>query len=206
MVQARQQQQAADPLKPFTIGSLQVSSSIRRECELYTIQSAPKVSAIVVAGVAGSGKTTVGKALAGLLEWDFVDADELHTAHNIGKMSAGVPLTDEDRKPWLDRVRGILDESIDQEKNLVMACSALRRRYVAFLLGHQPRIRLAHLSVDREILVKRLAARRDHFFPLELLASQLEIQEFPPAEQVFDGGRPALEVAREIALRFGPED
>ena len=169
------------------------------------MQPAQRVSAIVVAGVAGSGKTTVGKALADLLEWDFVDADELHTAHNISKMSAGEPLTDEDRKPWLVCVRAVLDESIQQENELVMACSALRRHYVGFLLGHQRRIRLAHLSVDRKILAQRLAARRHHFFPLELLASQLEMQEFPSADQVFDGARPALEVAREIAQRFGLE-
>ena len=141
--------------------------------------------AIVVAGVSGSGKSTVGSALAGRLGLDFVDGDDLHSAANVGKMSAGIPLTDEDRAPWLDAVGARLADG-----GVVIACSALRRAYRDRILALAPAARIQLLAVPRDELADRLRARPDHFMPPALLDSQLAALESPePGEpiDVLDG-------------------
>jgi len=135
---------------------------------------------IIVAGVSGSGKTTVGAMLAGHLHWRFADGDDFHPAANIEKMRAGVPLTDADRWPWLRAIAAWMDERIARDEPAVVACSALMRSYRDVLLDGRPDTRLVFLMVDREVLAKRLAARHGHFFRAELLGSQLDALE-PPA-------------------------
>jgi gluconokinase len=138
---------------------------------------------VIVAGVSGSGKTTVGAMLAGHLHWGFADGDDFHPAANIGKMRSGVPLTDADRWPWLRAIAAWMDERIARDEPAVVACSALKRSYRDILLDGRPEARLVFLQVDREVLAKRLVARHGHFFRAELLGSQLEILEPPQPDE-----------------------
>lgn len=126
---------------------------------------------LVVMGVSGSGKTTVGELLATRLGVPFADADDLHSRANIALMAAGHPLTDEDRWPWLAKVGAAL--SAAESTGLVMACSALKRSYRDAILSAEPRARFVSLDGSRDLLVARLSNRHGHFMPPELLDSQL---------------------------------
>ncbi|QGH69103.1 gluconokinase [Pseudactinotalea sp. HY158] len=140
-------------------------------------------TAIVVLGVSGSGKTTIASALADSLDLDFRDADDLHSPANRAKMAAGQPLTDSDRRPWLDAVGGALARS---ERGVVIACSALRRVYRDRLREACPRVRFVHLDGDQGLLLERLNARADHFMPPELLQSQFDtLEPLEPDESGF---------------------
>jgi gluconokinase len=138
---------------------------------------------LIVAGVAGSGKTTVGALLAGRLDWPFADADAFHPEANIAKMRAGIPLTDADREPWLRAVGGWMDAKIAAGDSAVVTCSALKRAYRDQLLAGRPTATLVFLQVSRDVLVRRLASRRHHFFNEDLLNSQLEALEPPAADE-----------------------
>lgn len=130
---------------------------------------------VVVMGVSGSGKTTVGAALAARLGLAFVDADDLHPAANIAKMSAGVALDDDDRAPWLHRIGQWLHEH--DEAGGVVSCSALKAAYRDALREHAPRTLVAHLDGAPDLIARRQAARTDHFMPPSLLASQFAVLE-----------------------------
>ena len=130
---------------------------------------------VVVMGVSGAGKSTVGLALAGLLGVQFVDADSLHPAANVAKMAAGTPLTDADRWPWLDLVGRALADAA--EPGLVVACSALKRSYRDAIRAAAPGVRFVHLVVPRVVLGDRVANRPGHFMPPTLVDSQLETLE-----------------------------
>ncbi len=133
----------------------------------------PARAPIVVMGPSGAGKSTVGAALADVLGARFVDGDDLHPAENIAKMSAGIPLEDADREPWLDRI----GEVLAAEPPVVIACSALRRAYRDAIRRHAPDAFFVELVVPPEELRARLRKRGDHFMPPELLPSQLDILE-----------------------------
>jgi gluconokinase len=137
-------------------------------------------------GVSGAGKTAVGELLAERLGWSFMDADDLHSAGNVRKMTAGVPLTDEDRLPWLLSVRGVMDEHADSGRSAVVACSALKREYRKLLLTDRADTRFVYLRATPAVLERRLRERRDHFFDPNLLASQLESFEEPVDAVVVD--------------------
>jgi gluconokinase len=134
---------------------------------------------VILAGVSGSGKTVVGKVLAARLGWVFEDSDALHSAAEVAKMRSGVPLTDADRWPWLAAVAAWMDQRIAAGEQAVVACSALKRSYRNFLCDGRPAVRIVILQVDPATLAARLAARRGHFFPPQLLASQLADLEMP---------------------------
>jgi gluconokinase len=134
---------------------------------------------IVVMGVAGSGKTTHGRALASALGWDFADADDFHPPANVAKMSAGSPLTDADRAPWLASLRAEIERRLAAEKPFVLACSALKQAYRDALWADRPRMRLVFLDGPRELLAQRLASRSGHYMPAALLESQLADLEVP---------------------------
>jgi gluconokinase len=138
---------------------------------------------LIVAGVSGCGKTTVGALLAGRLHWRFADGDTFHPPANIAKMAAGIPLTDEDRVPWLRAITRWMDERIARGESAVVTCSALKRAARAELLAGRPEARMFFLSVDRSELAKRLAARHGHFFPKGLLNTQLSILEPPQPDE-----------------------
>ena len=131
-------------------------------------------SPVVVMGVSGSGKSTVGAALAQRLRVPFVDADTLHPPANIAKMAAGEPLDDDDRYPWLERVGEWL---ADHRDGGVVSCSALKRKYRDQLRAHCPQVEFLHLSGSAEVIGRRLAARTGHFMPAALLRSQFDTLE-----------------------------
>jgi gluconokinase len=162
---------------------------------------------VIVAGVAGSGKTTIGSLLAQELGWEFEDGDDLHPAANIAKMKAGHPLTDEDRRPWLDAVAAWIDQRAAAGRSGVIACSALKRSYRDALLDGRPELRMIFLEViSRDTLAARLKGRHGHFFRPEMLDSQLAAVEPPiPAERVIvvDDDSPPADVVREIIQRLG---
>jgi gluconokinase len=161
---------------------------------------------VIVAGVSGSGKTTVGMELARRLGWPFADADTFHPAANVAKMRAGIPLTDEDRAPWLRAITGWMDGLIAAGQSGVVTCSALKRHYRDQLLAGRPAATMVFLEVDKDVLVHRLLHRPGHFFPETLLDSQLAAVEPPaPDERVLtlpEAGGPASIVA-EIVTRLG---
>lgn len=137
----------------------------------------PFTRPVVVMGVSGSGKTTVGAALADALGMPFTDGDALHPAANVAKMSAGIPLTDEDRAPWLDAIGAVLAAG-----PVVVACSALKRAYRDRLRTAAPDLQLVYLEADRDVLRDRMS-QRTHFMPPSLLDSQLATLEPPSADE-----------------------
>lgn len=138
---------------------------------------------VVLMGVAGVGKSTVGRRLAAQLDWAFRDADELHPPTSIARMRAGLPLRNVDRAPWLRALAGLVASHVHAARPLVLACSALGRAHRQALLrdvdGSVRSVRFVHLRANPEVLAERLAERRGHFFPPALLASQLASLELP---------------------------
>ena len=133
---------------------------------------------IVVMGVCGCGKSTIGEALAKALHWPFLDADDFHPPANVDKMARGEPLTDDDRWPWLDRIAAELAEILARGGHAVLACSALKAAYRE-RLARAGDVRFVHLHGDYETIGSRLAARRHRYMPASLLASQFAALEMP---------------------------
>ncbi len=149
-------------------------------------------------GVSGSGKTAVGTRLAEKLQYEFLDADNFHPPANIEKMKHGIPLTDEDRIPWLQNLHWEIASRLSQRKSVILACSALKESYREMLREGLPQIRFVYLHVDRETLAQRLQKRTGHFFPKELLDSQLTTLEVPHDALVVEENRPLDEVVDAI--------
>lgn len=139
---------------------------------------------LIVMGVTGSGKTTVGALLAGRLGAVFLDGDDYHPPENVAKMSSGAPLTDEDRWPWLDRLGQVIEASVGEAGRVVLACSALRRVYRDRLTAAcaEPPL-FIHLAGARELIHGRMAARREHYMPVALLDSQIQTLEAIEADE-----------------------
>lgn len=158
---------------------------------------------ILIMGVSGCGKTTVGKALADELGAVFYDADDFHPAINRDKMSRGIPLDDADRIPWLEMISDVIRE---QKNSFVLACSALRESYRQKLLGAYPDLKIIHLCGTRDLLLERITNRRDHFMPASLLDSQLATLE-PPHEAlripISQSLRQTLDMIRNSICRSG---
>ena len=133
---------------------------------------------VVVMGVSGSGKSTVGAALATALGWPLIDADDLHPPENVAKMAAGIPLTDDDRWPWLERIVAALRARTGGGGNVVLACSALKQRYRDRLAGAGD-VRFVHLRGTPDTIAARIASRRHRYMPATLLASQYAALELP---------------------------
>lgn len=138
---------------------------------------------IVLMGVAGCGKSTIGAALSNARGWPFRDADSFHPEANIAKMSRGEPLDDEDRRPWLAAIAGWIDERLQAGASGIVSCSALKRDYRQRIIGARESVRLVHLAGSADLIGERLAARRGHFMPASLLVSQLAVLEPPGAEE-----------------------
>jgi len=154
---------------------------------------------IVLMGVSGSGKTTVGKELARQLGWTFADADDFHPAANVEKMHRGIPLTDEDRRPWLAAVHQRLLEAARRGESVVLACSALKHAYQEYLQHEEPeRIYFVYLRGCEDLIRQRLAGRKNHFMNPNLLHSQFETLEPPENAIAVDIAPPPDEIAAEI--------
>ena len=161
---------------------------------------------LVIMGVSGSGKSTVAEKLAARLGWSFEEGDTLHPEINIAKMHAGIPLTDTDREPWLDRVAGWIDGQRGKKEPGIITCSALKRAYRQFIIGDRPEVRLVYLRGDRDLIAEHFAGRHDHFMPASLLRSQIDTLEEPdPSEDplTIDATAPPDQIAEEIIRRLG---
>lgn len=140
-------------------------------------------SVLVVMGVSGCGKSTIGTQIAIQLHWEFEDGDWFHPASNIEKMHSGHPLTDDDRWPWLNAIADFVDATRRAGNHAVIACSALKRSYRAVIVGNRPDVRLVYLKGDIDLIARRVAARHEHFMPLELLQSQFAALEEPGPDE-----------------------
>ena len=157
---------------------------------------------LIIAGVAGAGKTTVARLLAVDLGWAFCEGDDFHSAGNLQKMGAGVPLTDEDRWPWLQGLKRRLDRAIREDRSLVVACSLLKESYRNFLINDLDSVRAVFLQADEHLVKERLSRRSPHFFSKELLQSQLEAWEEPQEGIVVDASQAPAEIVREIKKKL----
>ena len=161
---------------------------------------------IVLMGVAGCGKSTTGNSLAKALDWPFRDADSFHPAANIEKMRSGLPLSDEDRAPWLGAIAQWIDERIGAREPGIVSCSALKRAYRQRIIGARRDVRLVYLRGSRDLIGRRLAARKHHFMPAALLDSQLAILEEPQADErplIVNVALPPKRVVATILARLG---
>jgi gluconokinase len=148
------------------------------------IERAPGLpTVLVVMGVSGSGKSTIGSQLALQLHCEFEDGDWFHPARNIDKMHAGIALTDEDRAPWLIAIADFIDRARCAGTHAVIACSALKRRYRAVIIGKRPDVQLIYLKGDMELIARRIATRHEHFMPTSLLQSQFDALEEPGPDE-----------------------
>jgi len=151
---------------------------------------------VILMGVAGSGKTTVGRMLASQLAWRFYDGDDFHPRANIEKMQRAMPLTDDDRWPWLQALREVIDACITQGLGAVMACSALKQTYRDALIDNRDQVKLVYLKGSYDLFYQRLAQRQGHFMPTALLTSQFATLEEPQQGLIVDAAdAPAALVA-----------
>ena len=145
--------------------------------------SAMPLAAVIVMGVAGAGKTTIAEALARRLKFTYRDGDDFHPLSNIEKMRAGLPLPDQDRAPWLAAIAGAIDRAAEMKAPVVIACSALKRRYRDALVHGRNDVRFIYLKGSKKLIADRMAARQDHFMPPSLLDSQFATLEEPAADE-----------------------
>lgn len=161
---------------------------------------------VVVMGVSASGKSTVAAVLAQRLGWVHLDADDYHPQANIDKMRAGTPLTDDDRVPWLDSMRAELDRRAAAGEPVVLSCSALKRKYRDVLRAGPARVDFVHLRASRDVLTARLSGRSGHFFPEDLVDSQLAALEVPDTDEaalIVDATDAAEDVAARVVNAWG---
>jgi len=160
---------------------------------------------IILTGVAGAGKTTIGRALAAELGWPFVEGDHYHPAANVAKMHSGIPLDDVDRAPWLAALHALIVRALDRREHTVMACSALRRQYRGRLRGECRQVRFVHLQASEPELERRLATRPAHFAGPSLLPSQLATLDPPGDDEalIVDATWPPERILCAIRTEFG---
>jgi gluconokinase len=160
---------------------------------------------LVVMGVSGSGKTTVGRLLADRLGWEFADADAFHGDENIAKMAAGIPLDDRDRLPWLQTLRALILDRLETGRSLVLACSALKQAYRDLLSGDDRRVSFIYLKGSQALIRSRLQARAGHYMLANLLESQFQALEEPADALVLDVGRSPEQLADQALRRLRTE-
>ena len=153
---------------------------------------------IILMGVSGSGKTTIGKQLAAKLGWAFYDGDAFHPPANIAKMQSGTPLNDEDRAEWLAAMREVVDQALRMQQSFVLACSALKQVYRAQLQADAREVRFVFLKGSFELIARRLQGRKSHFMPPQLLRSQFETLEEPQDVLTIDITLPPKKIVAQI--------
>ena len=156
---------------------------------------------IILMGVSGSGKTTIGRLLARDLGWDFYDADDYHPPDNIAKMANGIPLTDEDRQPWLQSIQDLIIDLIQQNKHAIIACSALKEIY-RNKLHVKHIVQFVYLLGSFELIKERLTSRQRHFMTTDLLASQFAALEEPQDVLAIDISATPEEIVSAIRTAF----
>ena len=156
---------------------------------------------ILVMGVSGSGKTTIGQMLSAQLNWPFVDGDSLHSAANVAKMAAEIPLTDDDRAPWLQSIHDVMEGWLIQQKNGIVASSALKEKYRRILLT-SPEIKIVYLRGSYELIYSRMQHRPGHYMKPEMLQSQFAALEEPADAIVIDIAAPAEEIVANIRQKL----
>lgn len=179
-------------------------AGVRRLDSPHLHRGSPPV--LVVMGVSGVGKSTIARELAARLGWTFEEGDTLHPEVNVAKMHAGIPLTDADRAPWLERVAAWIDARRAARQPGIVTCSALKRSYRDIVVGDRPEVRLVYLRGGRDLIAERLSGRSGHFMPPGLLQSQIDTLEEPAADEdplTVDVGPPAGEVADEVIRLLG---
>jgi gluconokinase len=159
--------------------------------------------AVLVMGVSGSGKSTVGKALADRMHWTFADADDFHPSANREKMSRGEPLTDVDRQPWLEKLHDLITGHALEQKTIVLACSALKEKYREILVGDLEDVALVFLRGDAELIAERMR-QREHFMPVSLLETQLATLEPPTNAIIVDIAQPLEIMLEQVIAQLGP--
>jgi len=157
---------------------------------------------IIVMGVSGSGKSTVGRLIADRLGFEFRDGDDFHPAANVAKMRAGQPLNDDDRRPWLLAIADFMRASRTNGRGAVVACSALKESYRDLLLRGEPWVRFVHLTGPREVIAERMKGRVGHYMPVTLLDSQLATLETPSDAWAEDIRRTPEEIAASVVDRI----
>ncbi|AFY58430.1 gluconate kinase, SKI family [Rivularia sp. PCC 7116] len=157
---------------------------------------------ILVMGVSGSGKTTIGKTLAESLGWKFRDADDFHPQENIDKMRNGVALNDADRLPWLQKMLDVIKQCLSETTNIVITCSALKESYRQMLLVNHESVKLVYLKGSFELIQQRLKERKNHFMNEQLLKSQFDILEEPLDSLTVDISQPLEVIVREIVEKL----
>lgn len=157
----------------------------------------------IIMGVSGSGKSSVGQALAASLGWDFFDADDYHSPENIAKMASGIPLTDDDRAPWLATLHSLIRARLRQNRPAVLTCSALKERYRQILLDGNPGVRLVYLKGSYELIWARMHARSGHYMKAHMLKSQFEALEEPQNALVIEVDLPLNEIVAKICWHHG---
>lgn len=157
---------------------------------------------IIIMGVSGSGKTTIGKQLADSLQGKFYDADDFHSQENIHKMRHDIPLTDRDRIPWLQNIQVAIKRWLDENTNIVLACSALKASYRQYLLLNE-QIKLVYLKGSFELIEKRLKSRQNHFMTEKLLQSQFDALEIPNKAIIVDIAKTEEAIVEEIIQKIG---
>ena len=158
---------------------------------------------LIIMGVTGAGKTTIGRALATSLGWEFHDGDDLHSETNKLKMHRGIALDDSDRAPWLSAIRKLIESMLSERRNGVVACSALKQSYRDELLVDPKLVKVVYLKGSKQLLAERLRKRSGHFMNPELLQSQLDTLEEPREAVVVDVSAPPETVVNEIRTRLG---
>jgi carbohydrate kinase (thermoresistant glucokinase family) len=158
---------------------------------------------VLLMGVAGSGKTTIGLKLAAELGWSFRDADDFHPPENVAKMSAGTPLTDQDRAPWLAAIRAHIESTLARGESGIVTCSALKEKYRAAAIPDPQRVKLVHLAGDFSLILSRMNARQGHFMKPEMLQSQFATLEAPAQALTIDIAKTPEQIVAELRQRLG---
>ena len=158
---------------------------------------------IVLMGVSGVGKTTVGERLAADLDWPFYEGDDFHPRSNLDKMDRGIPLTDADRAPWLDRLRSLIERHLQAGEPAILTCSALKAAYRDRLKQGDEAVRFVYLQAGADQIRARMEARSDHYMPVDLLASQFETLEEPTDALTVDASAPPAAVVERIRSGLG---
>ncbi len=158
---------------------------------------------IIIMGVSGSGKTTIGETLASELGWKFRDADGFHPAANIEKMRQGLPLNDVDRRPWLEALRQAIENAIQTNANLILTCSALKATYRQFLSESSDQVKFVYLKGSFELIEQRIKQRQGHYMKADLLKSQFDALEEPHDAIAVEIDQPPDAIAQQIKTKLG---